>query len=1467
MAKVSKTGYKRNSKDKNEPALVIPSNNITMRDVDFPVFGIDDMGYSQIMYPGMDYSFPGDFVYEVPMAQSGGDISIPDLSNKGWLSKYQKGGTRREPIYVDSPDDPRYRAYRDSLDLHNMQIEKYPNHKFVPFNLNKGIDKYSRESFTFRDENSGVVNAPIGMLQAIYDHHNIIGNLEESAPYYKKPVQPVEVRKGPQKLTPKDGRFSMPTPELSTNYAQLPIPIEQTFGSTSGVSTGPDIKTKFKGFFNTDTGEWSIKPVDEQPVNRYTSVPEGFQKGGWLQKYQGNEGSSQVKPTSNFTLPSLNPQVQQSADYAKGWDEYNKGVEQWTDLLAEKERKKGRSLTTEEKQRWLQKAVRKTDGRKTEVDPNDPKWNFLFKDSYQTYDPEFGPMTVMTKPVEYQYNLTDLDKKKQKIAADTRRAEVSNSFNKSLGDVNEFTPARMKRASQNANDQVALEILGNKPQGDRTRVEWLNSLTPEERSTIERSQYAGKLDPDFSSQFSQGLEKNLRNLDNLMALSTKPYGLYRASQMENDARRNAYLNSLRWNNDPLWVNPDYTPEEATNASALGVLSPLMYPTNLVTGAITGDMDAALQGQRSKPLFTDYRQPEFASAMSGLYEGLYDPLNAVGIGLLEGADIAGNAARVGNYLTTQTPLKNAYKYNPWAFKPNPEAYYRGIGRSGLDDALESGVLRSNRKGNFGDDLYVSSSFDEADFYANNRMPWTIDKNGKVVDDLIKGKGVDTKKYFAEIPKQNANVTPYHINNTQFISKEAIPIDNIKLLKEDWLKGYKQINTPKQLPGSGNADELIDLWRIQERGARPMSELAAEGKLGPMFQNEKAIQHFKDREKYFGQWFTKDKADFDFYKADREFLDPEVIQLQVPKSRLAEFQNYDKSLSRAADREFVIPLEQQKLFTPKQLPGSADDKLIAEKIGYSLEIPKNNEIKNINYFQQLLDNTSYSAKDRKFLQGVINSVKKQNNLASNKQFKILQGLKSGNSNYGKKGYNLISEEILKLPDEEILNKTGRSKEDWEAFIDAKPERYRKALEDTFNSAYTPTAEQLVNVEAGKKRLLDFYGSNEYNKRLQDALGISYDEALDYQNKLTDAVNRTKPRFVQSRNLGTLESDAMAYTAGVDASGTRLAIDFSNTGLNRPDAKYLASHEFGHTSLYDSKTQKLLENLPELKLDPETLKLWESEAIKPGGKTYSDLIKYYSNPDEARQRGINAILFSKEAGISIDDLVDMPYNQVVRLNSSGKIPSDILSLRQLYDQKELKSYLKKLYTIAAPTLMVGAAAVMSGDDPPQQKHGGWLSKYQDGGDMPFGLPLKSANPGSPWAYESPQANGYLLPDPNRPELLNTGASEYKIGIDDLVIPTIVNGQYMSPDDAYARYMLTGESYNPEDLINPEAYSRFYDQVNELGLTKYPDGGGTFNKSVNKKGNLKTSAEGYYAYINGVNLSNGGSPKTGWLNKYNKK
>ena len=68
MKNLSITGYKKNSPDKDRPYNVIPSGEITMKDVDFPVLGIDNEGNSKVMQPGEEsISFPGDMVLEFPM--------------------------------------------------------------------------------------------------------------------------------------------------------------------------------------------------------------------------------------------------------------------------------------------------------------------------------------------------------------------------------------------------------------------------------------------------------------------------------------------------------------------------------------------------------------------------------------------------------------------------------------------------------------------------------------------------------------------------------------------------------------------------------------------------------------------------------------------------------------------------------------------------------------------------------------------------------------------------------------------------------------------------------------------------------------------------------------------------------------------------------------------------------------------------------------------------------------------------------------------------------------------------------------------------------------------------------------------------------------------------------------------------------------------------------------------------------
>jgi hypothetical protein len=49
-----------------------PTGQITMQGVPYPVYGQDETGYGQMMYPGGEYQFPGQMVYEIPMMQKGG---------------------------------------------------------------------------------------------------------------------------------------------------------------------------------------------------------------------------------------------------------------------------------------------------------------------------------------------------------------------------------------------------------------------------------------------------------------------------------------------------------------------------------------------------------------------------------------------------------------------------------------------------------------------------------------------------------------------------------------------------------------------------------------------------------------------------------------------------------------------------------------------------------------------------------------------------------------------------------------------------------------------------------------------------------------------------------------------------------------------------------------------------------------------------------------------------------------------------------------------------------------------------------------------------------------------------------------------------------------------------------------------------------------------------------------------------
>lgn len=76
---VSTQGYKKDSPDKNNPINIIPSNQITMENVEFPVIGVDNLGNQILMQPGQDYVFDGDYVTEFPIRQQGGTAGMDGM--------------------------------------------------------------------------------------------------------------------------------------------------------------------------------------------------------------------------------------------------------------------------------------------------------------------------------------------------------------------------------------------------------------------------------------------------------------------------------------------------------------------------------------------------------------------------------------------------------------------------------------------------------------------------------------------------------------------------------------------------------------------------------------------------------------------------------------------------------------------------------------------------------------------------------------------------------------------------------------------------------------------------------------------------------------------------------------------------------------------------------------------------------------------------------------------------------------------------------------------------------------------------------------------------------------------------------------------------------------------------------------------------------------------------------------------
>lgn len=174
-------GYKQNSPFKHYPYLDIHSDTITMRGVEFPIFGISDTGESKLMKPNRDYYFKNaNRVREIP------------------LKTFQKGGEYEEWQIGYEPTEDEQNDINDKKDIEDylknnpfdydsiasyvsvFQNDSNPNIKYSPeleYNINKNKSRIVNDVLQTEDNNTDNLTFAKGN-STVAQRHNTLGNIK-----------------------------------------------------------------------------------------------------------------------------------------------------------------------------------------------------------------------------------------------------------------------------------------------------------------------------------------------------------------------------------------------------------------------------------------------------------------------------------------------------------------------------------------------------------------------------------------------------------------------------------------------------------------------------------------------------------------------------------------------------------------------------------------------------------------------------------------------------------------------------------------------------------------------------------------------------------------------------------------------------------------------------------------------------------------------------------------------------------------------------------------------------------------------------------------------------------------------------------------------------------------------------------------------------------------------------------------
>ena len=212
------------------------------------------------------------------------------------------------------------------------------------------------------------------------------------------------------------------------------------------------------------------------------------------------------------------------------------------------------------------------------------------------------------------------------------------------------------------------------------------------------------------------------------------------------------------------------------------------------------------------------------------DAVLDPINLMGAGAVAKAS------------TETGALSKAYKYNPWAFKAKPEAYYRQVSKEAIDDALSSKLIREKGEvvspeefEKFKKQIIDLEGRGEYSNYFEKAKAETLAKehgampyfskgelffgDRKVMKGGAKSKGVQQNKKINidHLIESNHPSTAFQNSYAYKFSPGDLTelggtgvlkpnpslrdVENFNLYKQHWLQGYKKVKPPKKKEEGG------------------------------------------------------------------------------------------------------------------------------------------------------------------------------------------------------------------------------------------------------------------------------------------------------------------------------------------------------------------------------------------------------------------------------------------------------------------------------------------------------------------------------------------------------------------------------------------------------------------------------------------------------------------------------------------